>query len=48
MDTGRFRSLEIRSVDGIDVHEAAPEVREALQRAGFQQAYKGWSRRSRP
>ena len=48
VDTGRFRSLEIRSVDGIDVHEAAPEVREALQRAGFQQAYKGWSRRSRP
>ena len=46
--TGRFRSLEIRAVDGVDVHEAAPEVREALQRAGFQQAYKGWSRRSRP
>jgi hypothetical protein len=45
VDTGRFRSLEIRSVDGVGVHESAPEIREALQRAGFQQAYKGWSRR---
>ena len=45
VDTGRFRSLEIRAVDGVDVHEAAPEIRDALQRAGFQQAYKGWSRR---
>ncbi len=47
VDTGRFRSLEVRSVDGVDVHEAVPEVRDALQRAGFQRAYKGWSRRSR-
>ncbi len=45
VDTGRFRSLEIRAVDGVDVHEAAPEIRDALQRAGFQQAYKGWTRR---
>ena len=45
VEEGRFRSLEIRAVDGVDVHEAAPEIRDALQRAGFQQAYKGWSRR---
>jgi len=45
VDDGRFRSLEIRAVDGVDVHEAAPEIRDALQRAGFQQAYKGWTRR---
>ena len=45
VDRGRFRSLEIRAVDGVDVHEAAPEIRDALQRAGFQQAYKGWTRR---
>ncbi len=45
VDTGRFRSLEIRAVDNVAVHEAVPEIRDALQRAGFQQAYKGWSRR---
>jgi len=45
VEEGRFRSLEIRAVDGVDVHEASPEIREALQRAGFQQAYKGWTRR---
>jgi ATP-dependent Lhr-like helicase len=45
VDEGRFRSLEIRTVDGVDVHETDPDVRDALQRAGFKQAYKGWSRR---
>ncbi len=45
VDEGRFRSLEIRGVDGVDVHEAGPEVKDALQRAGFQEAYKGWTRR---
>ena len=45
VDDGRFRSLEIRAVDGVDVHEGPAELREVLQRAGFQQAYKGWSRR---
>jgi len=46
VEQGRFKSLEIRAVDGVDVHEAEPEIREALQRAGFQQAYKGWTRRA--
>ena len=32
VDGGRFRSLEIRAVDGVDVHEADAEVHEALQR----------------
>jgi ATP-dependent Lhr-like helicase len=45
VDEGRFRSLEIRTVDGIDVHATEPDVRDALQSAGFTQAYKGWSRR---
>jgi len=45
VEQGRFKSLEIRAVDAVDVHEAEPEIREALQRAGFQQAYKGWTRR---
>ena len=46
VDSGRFRSLEIRSVDGVDVHEAADDVRDALAAAGFRHAYKGWTRRS--
>jgi ATP-dependent Lhr-like helicase len=48
VDGGRFRSLEIRAVDGVDVHDGPPDVREALHQAGFQQGYKGWSRRARP
>ena len=32
-------------IDGVAVNEAAPELREALASAGFQQAYKGWTRR---
>jgi ATP-dependent Lhr-like helicase len=47
VDAGRFRSLEIRAVDGVGVHDGPAEVRDALQQAGFQQAYKGWTRRSR-
>jgi ATP-dependent Lhr-like helicase len=46
VERGRFRSLELRTVDGAAVNEAPPEVRAALERAGFQQAYKGWTRRS--
>ncbi len=44
---GRFRSLELREVDGQPLHESAPDLQEALRQAGFQQAYKGWVRRSR-
>ncbi|MET0727836.1 MAG: DEAD/DEAH box helicase [Acidimicrobiales bacterium] len=45
VDRGRFRSLELRTVDGVPVHEGPTEVRAALEEAGFQQAYKGWTRR---
>jgi ATP-dependent Lhr-like helicase len=45
VDSGRFRSLELRTIDGVSVHEADPEVRTALERAGFKPAYKGWTRR---
>ena len=48
VEAGRFRSLEIRAVDGADVHDAPPEVRDALEGAGFQLGYKGWVKRSRP
>jgi ATP-dependent Lhr-like helicase len=47
VDGGRFRSLEIRAVDGVDIHDAGPEVHESLRSAGFRQAYKGWTKRSR-
>jgi ATP-dependent Lhr-like helicase len=47
VDQGRFRTLEIRAVDDVEVHAASPEVREVLHRAGFQPAYKGWTRRPR-
>ncbi len=47
VDRGRFRSLELRTVDGGPVGDAPPEVRGALERAGFQVAYKGWTRRAR-
>jgi ATP-dependent Lhr-like helicase len=46
VDAGRFRSIELRTIDGLSVHEPAPEVHDALGRAGFKPAYKGWTRRS--
>jgi ATP-dependent Lhr-like helicase len=48
VERGRVRSLELRTVDGTSVNEGPPEVRMALEQAGFQQAYKGWTRRPRP
>jgi hypothetical protein len=42
-----LRSLEIRAVDGIDVHAADREVHHALEGAGFQPGYKGWVKRAR-
>ncbi len=45
VDRGRFRSLELRTVDGVSVHEADAAVRAALEQAGFRPAYKGWTRR---
>jgi hypothetical protein len=45
VDRGRFRVVELRTIDGVSVHEAAPEVRATLERAGFKAAYKGWTRR---
>jgi ATP-dependent Lhr-like helicase len=47
VERGRFRSLELRTIDGASVNEGPPEVRAALEQAGFQQAYKGWTRRPR-
>ncbi len=47
VDRGRYRSLELRTVDGASIGESPPEVRAALEHAGFQQAYKGWTRRPR-
>ncbi|MFL6206726.1 MAG: DEAD/DEAH box helicase [Acidimicrobiales bacterium] len=47
VDAGRFRSLELRAIDGVDVHEHEPEVHDALRAAGFQQGYKGWIKRAR-
>ncbi|HEX4867634.1 MAG TPA: DEAD/DEAH box helicase, partial [Acidimicrobiales bacterium] len=47
VDQGRFRSLELRTIDGTSAHEAPGEVRQALEQAGFQLAFKGWTRRSR-
>ncbi|MEX2292954.1 MAG: DEAD/DEAH box helicase [Acidimicrobiales bacterium] len=47
VDRGRYRSLELRTVDGASIGEAPSEVRATLEQAGFQQAYKGWTRRSR-
>lgn len=47
VERGRFRSLELRTVDGASVNEAPAEVRLALEQAGFQQAFKGWTRRPR-
>jgi ATP-dependent Lhr-like helicase len=46
VDAGRFRSLELRAIDGVDVH-ATPEVHDSLRGAGFQPAYKGWIKRGR-
>jgi ATP-dependent Lhr-like helicase len=45
VDGGRFRSLELRTIDGASIGESPPEVRQALEAAGFQLAYKGWVRR---
>jgi ATP-dependent Lhr-like helicase len=45
VDRGRFRVLELRTIDGVSVHEAEPEIRAALDGAGFKPAYKGWTRR---
>ncbi|MGQ0430782.1 MAG: DEAD/DEAH box helicase [Microthrixaceae bacterium] len=47
VERGRFSSLELRTIDGASVAESPPEVRAALEAAGFQQAYKGWTRRPR-
>jgi ATP-dependent Lhr-like helicase len=47
VDRGRYRSLELRTIDGASIGEASPEVRAALEQAGFQHAYKGWTRRPR-
>jgi ATP-dependent Lhr-like helicase len=47
VDRGRFRSLELRTIDGASVVESPPAVRHSLEQAGFQQAYKGWTRRPR-
>ena len=47
VDGGRFRSLEIRAIDGVDVHDADADVHDALRAAGFQQGYKGWIKRAR-
>jgi ATP-dependent Lhr-like helicase len=46
VDSGRFRALELRTVDGVSVHEAGASVRDALGGAGFTAGYKGWTRRS--
>jgi hypothetical protein len=46
VDSTRFRSLEIRAVDGVDVPTAA-DAHDALRQAGFQPGYKGWIKRSR-
>ncbi|MFZ6003701.1 MAG: Lhr family helicase [Actinomycetota bacterium] len=48
VERGRFRSLELRTIDGVAVNEAAAEVREALEQAGFRQGYRGWTRRPAP
>jgi ATP-dependent Lhr-like helicase len=45
VDRGRFRQIELRTIDGAPVNDAVAEVREALEKAGFRQAYKGWTRR---
>jgi ATP-dependent Lhr-like helicase len=44
---GRMRSIELRTVDGASVHEADPELRDALEVAGFRAGYKGWVLRER-
>jgi len=47
VDSGRFRQLELRTIGGEPANDAPPEVRGAMERAGFRQAYKGWVRRVR-
>lgn len=47
VERGRYRSLELRTVDGVSISDGPPEVRAALEQAGFQRAYKGWTRRPR-
>ena len=46
VDRGRFRTLELRTIDGVPVHEADPDLKATLEHAGFRPAYKGWTRRS--
>jgi ATP-dependent Lhr-like helicase len=45
VDHGRFRVLELRTIDGVSVHESPADIRAALGKAGFKAAYKGWTRR---
>src|SRR5205085_568701 len=40
VDAGRFRSLELRAIDGLGPHELGGDLQETLGRAGFQQGYK--------
>ena len=46
VDRGRFRTLELRTIDGVAVHEADADLRATLEHAGFHPAYKGWTRRA--
>ncbi|MDQ2650357.1 MAG: DEAD/DEAH box helicase, partial [Actinomycetota bacterium] len=41
----RLRSIEVRTIDGVSVHEADADLREALEVAGFRAGYKGWTMR---
>lgn len=45
VEAGRLRSLELRTVDGVPALEAPPELRHAVEAAGFQLSYKGYVRR---
>ncbi|HEY9557270.1 MAG TPA: hypothetical protein VIR58_11075, partial [Acidimicrobiales bacterium] len=45
VDSGRLRQLELRTIDGTAVNEVDAELHAALEQSGFQQAYKGWTRR---
>jgi len=45
VDSGRFRALELRLIDGVAVNESPAEVRALLEAAGFRPGYKGWTRR---
>lgn len=43
----RVRSVELRTIDGVAVHEAGADLHGALTAAGFKAAYKGWTLRAR-